>query len=182
MHSRKNEPMRAHHPPYRGSASRDRDNAARQTRLSIRAAVHEKSHGYASTYLEYPPECLLVYFRMDVHLQRIAINSTLLLATDSLLPTFSQREGLSSGTPGFSGTFSNFFESYRSAACTLRVRSCRRLKSMQEKVFLTLTRATVVTMRCPALNTRFIIANGRSTSARVLLMALFRRFSLIDKG
>ena len=115
-------------------------------------------------------------------LRRIAINSTLLLATDSLLPTFSQREGFSSGTPGFSGTFSNFFESYRSAACTLRVRSCRRLKSMQEKVFLTLTRATVVTMRCPALNTRFIIANGRSTSARVLLMALFRRFSLIDKG
>ena len=53
---------------------------------------------------------------------------------------------------------------------------------MQEKVFLTRTLATVVTMRCPALNTRFIQANGRSTRDRVLLMALFRRFSLIDNG
>ena len=80
------------------------------------------------------------------------------------------------------GFLLDFPESYRSAACAWRVRSWRRLKSMQEKVFLTRTLATVVTMRCPASNTRFIQANGRSTSDRVLLMALFRRFSLIDNG
>jgi len=53
---------------------------------------------------------------------------------------------------------------------------------MQEKMFLTRTPVTVVTMRRAARNTCFIAANGRSTSDRVLLIAVFRRFSLIDNG
>jgi len=53
---------------------------------------------------------------------------------------------------------------------------------MQANVEVAWTLATVVAMRWPATNVRSSIADGRFTSDRVLPMAVFRRFSLIDRG
>ena len=44
------------------------------------------------------------------------------------------------------------------------------------------TRAMVVTITCPAWKYRLITAYGRSTRARVRLIARFRRLSLMESG